>query len=345
MRSVGIVMLMSLGVLGLSREAQAQNCTPGAFVLADASSTNIIRAFAMQRPGDCAGTQIEVWFPGAMAMCTGGSYWDSETSHCTDHDEYTLEDSVAQAEWWACGAAVAAGARGSYMPDPFHPGIWVEPGPSFINVQANCPPPPPDNYCEYEWNYYASNWQCQSPIVANTGGSQNVKFTRPEDGVMFDFNCDGTKKMTSWTEVNSDVAFLTYDLPTSGQVCGRNLLGNWTIAGAVNGFDAAQKINMSLNGGVAVAVIDSTQPLGAKLEWWHDRNHNGVAESSERSPFLTNYAGLLTSWVESYRRDGNGNRYRFQGTLLTRTAPGKNGLDADRTRERRVYDVFLSSVQ
>jgi hypothetical protein len=186
-----------------------------------------------------------------------------------------------------------------------------------------------------------------SPIVIATGDS-SYKLTSASDGVLFDMNGDGMREQVAWTKPNAGVAFLALDRDGDGYITsGRELFGNFTIAGESNGFDALARMTMESNGGMKRGSVSSDDPLFARLLLWTDRNHNGVSESDELRPASEILSDIGLGYQTHNRRDGYGNLYKFRGWVHVRTAPGRNKVETpqeDVARRRQIFDVFLTTV-
>lgn len=184
-----------------------------------------------------------------------------------------------------------------------------------------------------------------SPILIPLTRSQAVKLTDAQAGVNFDLDADGGQERTGWTEAGSRLAFLAIDRNNNGVIDdGRELFGDRTVVGVRNGFDALQRLNMELNGGVKVALLNTTTPLFAKLLLWEDVNHNGVSEPQELQPASNVVSDIGLGYQLHSRRDGHGNTFKFRGFAYVRTAPGRNKAVEQAEQQARqisIYDVFF----
>ncbi len=204
----------------------------------------------------------------------------------------------------------------------------------------------PDSYDSSGWWWNESSTTCTySPIVIATGAAQAYQLTNPADGVLFDIDADGQLEQVSWTKADSDVTFLALDRNGNGRIdSGRELFGNHTLPGSPNGFEAlANTVDTNRDGGV-----DRDDPLFAELLLWPDRNHNGVSEPDELTPASDVLEVIGLGYTVTPRRDGAGNMNRLQGwarrPVVGRTGRDPRGASAwktDRTREFRIYDVYL----
>jgi hypothetical protein len=181
-----------------------------------------------------------------------------------------------------------------------------------------------------------------SPILINLkNGSSNYHLTSARAGVRFDIDADGDLEQVSWTEADSEVAFLVLDRNGDGTIGDASeLFGTETLKingrAASNGFEAL----IDLDGGPASSdgKVDSTDPYYPQLQLWLDHNHNGVSEPAEL--ITLEEAGvttIFTSYREIPRIDKNGNAYRYVGEALIR----KNGQPV----RRIVFDVFLQVMR
>jgi hypothetical protein len=89
-------------------------------------------------------------------------------------------------------------------------------------------------------------------------------------------------------------------------------------------------------------MIDEHDAVYSKLRLWIDANHDGICQPEElhRLPELGVYS-LALDYVESRRRDGFGNQFRYKA----RVNPGKRKDPRDQSDAgnpgRWTYDVFL----
>jgi hypothetical protein len=196
--------------------------------------------------------------------------------------------------------------------------------------------------------------QCCSPLICNEGAQQCLTYSSPilinlsnntsnyhlttaTNGTVFDINADGVFDQVSWTEPDSNVAFLALDRNGNGVIDdGAELFGNVTRMNngqrAANGFEALS----DLDGGPAGdGQIDSNDAVYAQLRLWLDRNHNGVSESQELQTLQSaGVTTIFTEYRESRRTDRNGNQYKYVGIALV----SRNG----RETPRRIFDVYLT---
>jgi hypothetical protein len=188
-----------------------------------------------------------------------------------------------------------------------------------------------------------TSFDCQSPspiLINLRNSSNNYHLTPARDGVRFDIDADGDTEQVSWTEADSEVAFLVMDRNGNGIVDdGSELFGNYTRLNngqrAPHGFEAL----LDLDGGpdISDGRVDSRDSYFAQLRLWTDRNHNGISEPAEVvSLSEAGVTTIFTTYRETSRIDRNGNSYRYLGRALVRN----NGQEVP----RHVFDVFLRAM-
>ena len=346
--------VIALGLLVLPDPASAQTpCeSPAQSILYKTLGTNVHTATAELLKGNCDGVLAEVRNDMATpSSCLNGTL-NTQAQSCIDNT-YTAPGASNQARatyrMFGCGPFVAFGYFGR--------NYWGDPQTAFEEMpfraegfNVNCPEPPPDEYCTYEWDYEGEYWRCASPILIPTGNSQSYKLTSPSDGVWFDMNGDGIPRKMSWTAADSDLAFLVWDRDGDGVIpetlTGRDLVGNFTSPGAAHGFVALFDLHVSQTGQWRDR-LTSEEALFHRLYLWTDRNHNGAVNEGEIRPFGEQFSAILFFASPHHRRDGHGNLFAWQGTVLLRTAPGKNPTTRSDSvgRQRRVYDIFFRGIQ
>ena len=214
-----------------------------------------------------------------------------------------------------------------------------------------CPTPvgsPPTHPVAYGWVWDETecDWVlscdpydgCESPIVIDTDGS-GFHLTSAADGVMFDFYGTGTPIQIAWTKAGSTNGWLA--LPVDGQITSaRNLFGNITLqllnnSRPANGFAALSIYDLPSHGGHHDGVIDSADAVWTKLRVWIDTNHDGVAQPQELHTLEEiGIRAIPLQYTPSQRRDGNGNTFRFRGSLIP---VSHDSVD------RKIFDVFLAT--
>lgn len=197
------------------------------------------------------------------------------------------------------------------------------------------PSEPGDGYC-VSWDYTgggSDGWECnQSPIIIPTRKSQSVVLSK--DPVYFDINGDGTVEQLYWTKADSEVAFLAYDADGDGRIwSGKELFGNFTVAGQPNGFAALEALSGATGGEVA-----SDNPFFSRLLLWTDRNHDGTSDPTELQPASDVLQAIGLGAEVFNRKDGDGNAFRLRGWARYNDRDKKNGT-TKAGREFNIYDV------
>jgi hypothetical protein len=345
--------LATATVLMCPRSAIAQQgCSPGGTTLNSASGINSFTLTADLTKGNCNGVLTEAHTDiGGPDFCLDGSTLNQSFGSCEDT---TFVDGAGQARAtyrkFACGPITGFGDYGKNYGSMPQTTFEVMAG-RVRNFDVTCPAPPPDEYCTYEWNNEYETWQCMSPIIIATGNNQNYRLTSAEDGVLFDMNGDGVLTRMGWTRAHDDIAFLVWDRDGDGVIpgvlTGKDLLGNFTMPGAVNGFMALYDLQVSQTG-VWQDRLTADDELFGRLYLWTDRDHDALVDAGEIRRFGDQFSAILFASTPHHRRDGHNNRYAWRGTVLTRTGPGKNptkGSKDSKERQRNVYDVFLTGIQ
>lgn len=231
--------------------------------------------------------------------------------------------------------------------------------------QTYCPPPPPDSpgsapeaclqkdpmmsFFQYDQRFVecsnsGQQWddptcscgQQPCPVLIDTSGS-GFHLTSADQGVAFDLNADGTPEQISWTEAQSNNAFLVLDRNHNGRIDnGQELFGNFTQqpASAIpNGFLALGGYDKPENGGNNDGVIDSRDAIYPSLRLWRDLDHDGIASAHELSPLADLHVySIALQYRESRRKDQYGNEFRYRAKINE----GFNSASG-----RWAYDVFL----
>jgi hypothetical protein len=149
----------------------------------------------------------------------------------------------------------------------------------------------------------------------------------------------------AWTDSHFHNAFLTLPGPDGLVHNGKELFGNFTPqpqSPHPNGFLALAQFDKPENGGNGDGIIDEKDSVFSQLRLWIDGNHDGICQPDElhRLPELGIYS-LALNYVESRRRDGFGNTFRYKAQV----DPGERRDPRDQTPSgapgRWAYDVFF----
>ncbi len=185
-----------------------------------------------------------------------------------------------------------------------------------------------------------------SPILIDTEG-EGFHLTSAVTGVSFDISGTGQPVQMAWTNAGFHNAFLA--LPGQDGLVhnGKELFGNFTPqppSPHPNGFLALAQFDKPENGGNGDGMIDEKDAVFSQLRLWIDENHDGICQPNElhRLPELGIYS-LALNYVESRRRDGFGNQFRYKAQVN----PGARRDARDQTATgdpgRWAYDVFFVS--
>lgn len=175
-----------------------------------------------------------------------------------------------------------------------------------------------------------------SPILLDTEGN-GFALTDAYGGVSFDIDHDGYPDQTSWTQVQSDDAWLALDRNGNARIDGgAELFGNFTPqppSGDPNGFRALAVFDQPGEGGNGDGRIDREDLIFPWLRLWRDANHNGSSEPDELSPLPDlGVTSIELGFREARRTDANGNLFRYRA----------KARDEGNTRVGRwAWDVFL----
>ncbi len=177
--------------------------------------------------------------------------------------------------------------------------------------------------------------QQYSPLVLDLSGD-GLRFSSPENGVVFDLNDTGDQLLTGWT-MGRDDAFLVRDINGNGTIdSGAELFGSATklLSGqrAANGFLALAELDSNANG-----QFDAGDAAWEECRLWLDRNRDGVSDTGEM--FSLSRAGVQSinlNYVDVSELDTHGNETR-QRAVFRRVVNGKTYL-------RQVIDIWFATL-
>jgi len=179
------------------------------------------------------------------------------------------------------------------------------------------------------------------PILINVGGG-DFHLTNAGNGVMFDFFGRGTALQMSWTDGQSNDAWLVLDWNKNGKIDnGTEMFSNVTPerlpTNSPIGFKALEMFDGREFGGNTDGVIDQRDPIFRQLRLWQDVNHNGISEPAELHtlPEL-GLESISLDYKESRRTDRWGNLFRYRVKVY-----GTHHSDLGRW----AYDVILQSAK
>jgi hypothetical protein len=170
----------------------------------------------------------------------------------------------------------------------------------------------------------------ECPILIDTA-DEGFHLTDAADGVMFRNDPDSSELRLSWTDPNFHNGWLA--LPKNGKVESLSeLFGNFTPqppSDDPNGFRALAVYDLNHDG-----VIDAADPIYSKLRVWIDSNHDGIAQPEElHSLQELGIERISLDYHESRWTDQFGNQFRYVSAIA----------DSDAPRDKRTYDVFLTT--
>ncbi|MCR4881334.1 MAG: hypothetical protein K6A44_05215, partial [bacterium] len=178
------------------------------------------------------------------------------------------------------------------------------------------------------------------PVILDLKGD-GIKLTSVYEGVMFDIDASGEKKMVAWTEEQSefDDAFLCLDKNGNGVIDdGSELFGDQQ--GAETGLDELAKYDDNKDG-----IVDEKDAIHSKLLLWADMNKDGISQPEELKHIKDlNITEISTDYQTEFDDDGNvktdenGNQVGITGTF-------KQILDTGETIIGKLVDVFLKTLE
>lgn len=158
-----------------------------------------------------------------------------------------------------------------------------------------------------------ADYECnpiQSPIIKD-GGAKAIPLTDVEHGVVYDVLGNGSAHLASWPVPGTEDSFLVRDINKNGLIDSfKEMFGNSTEQVASynpNGFRALAMLDSNVDG--QVTAQDSKY---GELQWWTDRNHDGISQSGELSRVTES---LSTTYKLSRKIDEYGNQFRYRAKV------------------------------
>lgn len=158
-----------------------------------------------------------------------------------------------------------------------------------------------------------ADYECnpiQSPIIKD-GGAKGIPLTDVEHGVVYDVLGNRSAHLASWPVPGTEDSFLVRDINKNGLIDSfREMFGNSTEQVASynpNGFRALAMLDSNVDG--QVTAQDSKY---GELQWWTDRNHDGISQSGELSRVTES---LSTTYKLSRKVDEYGNQFRYRAKV------------------------------
>jgi hypothetical protein len=185
--------------------------------------------------------------------------------------------------------------------------------------------------------------QCEtgtcSPVLIDLDNN-GFHLSSKAEAVSFDLDGDGQAEAWTWTLADSQDAFLVLDRNGNGVIdSGKEMFGGNTVLStgelARKGYIALAEFDLPSLGGNFDGFIGPEDAVFPLLRLWVDTNHNGESESSEL--LALSPTGLLRLAYDdklSWRRDGNGNLFRYKSKAWRTNTSGNE-------RVINTYDVFL----
>lgn len=182
-----------------------------------------------------------------------------------------------------------------------------------------------------------------TPLILDLNHDGYVLTTGILQPVSFDFTGSGAAEMLTWTFGETDEGFLWLDLDKNGAVDnGGELFGSSTILpsgkNAEHGFEALATYDTSEYGGNADGIISDRDRVWRQLKLWIDRNHDGLAQSTETATLgERGVVAIGLDYITTDMVDGCGNGHFYQGFFVTHS----EALSFTTHRYQVMHDVFF----